>query len=542
MFIFLLARETSIPYCYSLVLHLHFLRWPHLNLHHHSAKSITAKSFTMSDEFYIPGPMSPDSPPARTGSHPIEFIPAPFAMRPDPPYPRRPYYAAIDPLHAAPNATFTFDAPAPIERRAGSEPHTGWRRQNVEVDTRRISIPPALEVAPLTFRERLPYPVRSVDEMTTWMPPPVVEPQRNDSGPLTQAEMRAVGPHTQDDWGSYGWWHENGRRETTDVGPDRSRFTMHGGREDPNETAAVPTETVMESIEVEGDQLIAMRQLRDESQRVIRGQQDEIIDLEERNEAIRRRNQYLERSRVEADNNLAAAIRERNQARNQAQRLRGELEAMPPHGPAQQGAHGNGRQEETSRIEDLERANRRLRDARNMHRDRADQLESDRDQLMIDRNRYYNQRTHLEAVSDFYLTQRNRYRMERDQERNQNQMLQAHFQHLNDRLIAAQNVAHVPPQSPSPPPDCTHPIDPPPAVAPPPIELPVNPPPVAPPTAVPQIIAPPAAPAGSDTGGRGGRGRGGAVSRRGRGGRREAATREQPKRTCKVVKSYRGKM
>lgn len=540
----------------------------------------------MSDDFYIPGPESPDSPPARspdepperTGSHPITFVPAPFTMRPDPTYPQRLYYAAIDPASARPlnrtdpmvyessYAPADFDATPPIERRAGSEPHTGWRRQNTQVDTRRISIPPALEVASLTFRERLPYPDRTIDEGTIWMPQPIVAPRRQSSEPMTRPEMRAVGPHTQDDYG-WGWPDENCHHEFPRE--NRTRFAYYYGMEDPNETAAVPTANVLESIEVEGDPLVALRQANSDSQRAIRREIARGIELEEGNRDLTEHNTDLQRSWVAADDSLRFARAERdhfqrelNLARNQAGRLQAELEARPPHRRAQQGALGGERDGGTDLegiLEDLELANRRLVVERDSAFDRIHQLEGEQDRLQRERRRLEDDLEGLEMQRDHYQeardlldnqhvqleAERDHLRNERDREQYQNQILQEQIQELHNRLLAAEAVAHIPSQSPSPSPASTHGVDPHPVVAP-----QVNPPlVVAAQIALPQQIVPPAAPAAPAApagpgrrgrGGREGRGRGGAVTRRGRGGKRDAATREQPKRACKVKKSYKG--
>lgn len=300
-------------------------------------------------------------------------------------------------------------------------------------------------------------------------------------------------------------------------------FAIYGGREDPNETAAVPNENVLESIELEGDPLIALRQVVSSSQAVIRRELDRRVELEnanreltQRNEDIRSRNQYLERLGVELGSNLVLANQtrdilqmERDFARSQAERLRDELEERQRIERAQQETHRDGRGEETGlldRVRDLERANGRLRADRESATRRADRLQEERDQLDYHREQFEMERDH--------------YQTERDRERDQNQVLQARIHDLTTRPAATQALA--PPPTHTAPPGDAH------SVAPPPV--------VPPPVASPQVMAPPA---GLVRGSRGRHGRGGAVGPGRRGGRSGTPTREQPERACKVEKNYR---
>ncbi|KAM0798065.1 hypothetical protein BDR22DRAFT_823622 [Usnea florida] len=141
----------------------------------------------MSDYPQIPpfSPLQPD--PAGnadlTGAQPATFAPAAFTARPI--YPERIDYAFFDPAFRRPSLSFTLTptrtnrgrpnntrTTSSIEQRAGSEPTTGWCRQNTEVNTRHLSLPPALEGAPWNLRhrvsspERLPPPIEKILETT----------------------------------------------------------------------------------------------------------------------------------------------------------------------------------------------------------------------------------------------------------------------------------------------------------------------------------------------------------------------------------------
>ncbi|KAL9132637.1 MAG: hypothetical protein Q9175_006188 [Cornicularia normoerica] len=488
--------------------------------------------------------------PERTGSHPSSFVPVPFGTKPRPSYPQRVDYANFDPANLrqsfamgpvpldSPPANARPNAPTSIEHRAGSEPHTGWRRQNIDVDTRHNSIPPSLETALLTFRQRLPYPTRTTHEMTTWMPPPIAEPRRYGSQPITKAE-RLAARHSDwpNDW--VDWAEENDPHVTRWVGYDRHRHAMSGGREEPNETAAVPNQYVLESIEIEGDPLVALRRTAKDSQDIIKRENDRRIDLEDEirrleqrndiveddNEAYRERNGYLERSRQEARDNLTLTEQERDLlrrhrdlARNQAERLRVERDELAEAYSREQQEH----EQAIVRLRDLQWSEATLRAELEAATTRADQLQTEQDRLEDDREQ-------MEMERDHYWT-------ERDRQRDQNQDLQEQVRRLVTQLRAAQAVA-VPPLVIPPP--VNAPLDVPPSVGPPPVALPpIVPHPVAaPPVVAHQVIAHPVGLVGGH-----GRGHGkvGARGRGGRGGRGAAtATRKQPGRSCKVNKDYR---
>lgn len=504
--------------------------------------------------------MTPESPglPERTGSHPRTFVPAPFTRRPIPPYPQRADHATFDPAfhRASPaadsapqhpsHANASLNIPAPIERRAGSEPHNGWRRQNDEVDTRRISIPPALEISSLTFRDRLPYPDRSMDELTIWMPPPIVTPRRYGSQPVTVAERLAVRPSERpNDW-AYGWPEENNPYRTIWTGFDNSRYAITGGIDDPNETAAVPNEQVLESIEIEGDPLIALRRAAHDSQ-IIRGELEVRVALEDQNRALRRNNRILEasvgnltRSEVEARDALSLAEqerdirqRERDLARRRVEQLRLELdepEEASLRRQAQREAYAEAMERETS-----------LRDTiRNFELSEAE-LMAELDSATTRANQLQAELVRSENDVEQFEMERDHYWTERDRERDRNQNLQAQVQDLQDRLRGAQALA-LPPLVIAPPVNATPVVlaaVTQPAVS----QPPVNPPPIIPPPVIPPpVIPPPLAPHGAGSVRIGGRGRGtrDATRRGGREGRNlAAATRTQPKRNCKVDKSYR---
>ncbi|KAL9077250.1 MAG: hypothetical protein Q9161_000516 [Pseudevernia consocians] len=475
--------------------------------------------------------------PERTGSHPLTFVPAPFATRPEPPYPHRSDYADFDPavrraslnvspvLLEPPRVNATFYASTPLERRAGSEPRTGWRRQNVDIDTRRTSIPPTLEVTSSTFRERLSYPDRTMDEITDWMPEPVVETRGYGSQPITDAERLAARPSDRvNDWAD-AWPEENDPRRTRWVGYDNSNYARYGGIEDPNETSAVPTEGILESIEVEGDPLVALRRTVRDSQATIRREIDRVIALESENqnlvrrnnvveddnETLRARNRHLEQSRQIARNARDSA--EEDLARIEERQLRLDLdeEYLARIEERQLRLDLDGLVEEERRNqaqqEAFEQANRT---ARSLQQSEArltlelDSALSRADQLFTERNRLVNTRQQLEM-------ERDHFEAERDRERDRNRDLQAQNQLLANQLVAARALAT------------------PPHVPPPVTNAPINTQPLA------------AAPA---TGIMRGRGRGVARGRAGRRGRGAPTAiterRKQPARHCKVEKNYRG--
>ena len=216
--------------------------------------------------------------------------------------------------------------------------------------------------APHPFATRdMPYPPRNMDEITDWMPRPHVEPRGHRSEPITPREWVAVGePDRPTNWTAY--WAENQRGPTAWRGYDNSQFRIFGGREDPNETAAVANDQVMQSIEPESDPLVALRQANENSQRtiregledrvdledIIRGLRDSNRDLRTRFDTVQRANDNLVRSQRRAQIDLASAQSERDQFRrerdliqNQEAQLRRQLnepEAERGHRLAQQTA------------------------------------------------------------------------------------------------------------------------------------------------------------------------------------------------------------
>lgn len=81
-------------------------------------------------------------------------------------------------------------------------------------------------------------------------------------------------------------------------GPDQSWFTLYGGAEDGRETAAVETETVMQSIELESDPLVAVRSTASDSLLITRRENRRGVRLEDR---VRRRDQTIRTLRIERD-------------------------------------------------------------------------------------------------------------------------------------------------------------------------------------------------------------------------------------------------
>ncbi|KAF6220759.1 hypothetical protein HO133_003193 [Letharia lupina] len=339
----------------------------------------------MSDRSEVPDfpPRAPESPglPERTGSHPITFVPAPFARRPVPSYPQRADYADLDPDFprasfvmgpvplASPCAKINCNGPAPIERRA----------------------------------------------------------------------------------------EENNPHRTRWVGYDRSRYAMNGGWEDPNETAAVPNEQVLESIEADGDPLIALRQTASDSQTVIRRELERRVVLEDENrgligrnervendnEAHIKRNRYLERSRQDDRNDLALVQQQRdilqrqlNLARSQAERLRMERDE-PEEAYRRREAQQQEFEHAIERIRDLEESEVSLRTE-------LDLALTTVDRLRTERNRLENSREQLEMERDHYETERDRERSHNHTLRNQNHDLQQQVIYLVNQLQAAQAVA-IPP-------------------------------------------------------------------------------------------------
>lgn len=478
---------------------------------------------------------APESPgiPERTGSQPLDFLPRPFTTRPRRFYPQRISYATFDPAftgsqHASGplpsvshRANVAIDVPTPTERRAGSEPHTGWRRQNFDVDTRQLSIPPSLEIGLWALRERPPYPNRSIDEITTWMPPPVIEPRSYNSQPTTEGEIKAARPgDASDDWAN--WREENDPYRTRWIGHDTSRQARYGTVEDPNETAAVPGENMMESIEVESDPLVALRQTIDTSQTIIRRELDRCIALEDDNRALISRvdmlendiyiysetNHRIERERQQARDDLALAeeerdlaLRQREVASSQAQRLRLQLDE-PEEVDDRRHAQQQEYEQAIERLNHLEESEASLRGDLDRETSRIHRLELERDQMETERDQALDQNRTLQDQVTFLITQ-------------------AHARQALAVLSAADGPSTAPDTGS--PPHIT-----PPNISPPPVQL-------SPPE---EALAPaPRSPVGPVARGGRGHGRGGAKGRGARGA--ASTTRKQPGRHCKVEKNYR---
>lgn len=351
------------------------------------------------------------------------------------------------------------------------------RASSPGIPERTGSVPTTSGPAPFATRSASPggrYPDRTVDEMTEFERPPVLGPRDSTSLPVTRAERRAAGAmNVRNDW--HLCWDENDPVPTPWRGYDLSYFAQQGDVEDPNETAAVPSETVMESIELESDPLVALRSMARDNQAVIRRQLNGLVELEG---TVRRQAVTIERLR-----------RERN----------GLLEEV----------------DEVTRREDALQS-------------RQNELEFQRERYEGERNQYYNDSIHY---------------------RDENRVLQAEVRDLTAQLTAAQ--ALLANQRPvAQPPVSAAPI-----VQPPVVQPPVN----AAPVVQPPVVQPPVAvdPAGAVRGGSRGRvsggargtvrggarggARGGLRGRAGRGGRGGGAParRDQPGRSCKVVKNYR---
>lgn len=150
--------------------------------------------------------------------------------------------------------------------------------------------------------------------MTVWERPPLVEPRDRASLPITRAERRAARAGDEPTG-----WHlyeeENRRVRTRWRGYDLSSFALHGGIEDPNETAAVPSETVMESIEVESNPLVALRNMAMDNQAIIRSELDIRIQLED---LVQTRGLTIDRLRTER-NQLREVVNEVIRERDSAE-------------------------------------------------------------------------------------------------------------------------------------------------------------------------------------------------------------------------------
>lgn len=368
-------------------------------------------------------------------------------------------------------------------------------------------------------------------------------PESSSPHPIT------AGSAPRDDWAT-GWPEENDPQPTPWLGHDTSSFALFGGREDPNETAAAPNRDMLESTEVEGDPLIALRRVARDSQAIIRRELDRRINLEDQNrelvrrndrveddnEALRVRNQHLERTRQYAGDALVLAEqqrdlyrRERDLARNQSERLRLELDE-----PEEANRLREARQEEHEEaahvVQDLQRSELSLRAELDSARTRANDLQTERDRLEDDREQLELERNHYETA--------------RNLERDQNQILQEQVAYLVTQLRAAQAVA-VPPLFDAAPvvavPVVAAPVIAAPVIAAPIIAAPVDAAHSSPASNDPAPVNPgSAAPPGGGSARVGGRGSGGrgASGRGGRGRRdRATATRIQPGRACKVEKS-----
>ena len=345
--------------------------------------------------------------------------------------------------------------------------------------------------------------------------------------------LPAPGPPASDvehgpsnDWG-YAWPEDNDPHPTPWYGYDKSNFTIYGGREDPNETAAVPSADVRESIEAEGDPLVAMRRTVRDSQAVIRSELEQRVGLEDENrelrarnervegdnEALSERNRFLERSRRDARIEARSLAQERDLVRRERDRATGQAERLRLALDEPEEAY-RGAQARQLEFEELVEAVRGLRRAEDALRDELESATRRADGLRRERDRGEDDREQLEMERDHYQT-------ERDRLRDHNLALQEQVQFLVTRLRAAEALA--------PQPTINAPLAAPAPVAP----APVSPAPV--------YRAPAAEPgAGRVRRGERVRGRGGARGRGAR-GRRGAgtATRSQPGRLCKMNKSYK---
>lgn len=420
-------------------------------------------------------------------------------------------------MHLAPVATtatatnpanIASDAPssAPLER-FGIE----WPTQIADTQRRHFSVPPALDSGSLILRERLPYPARTMTELTTLMTPPIFEPRSYASEPITEDERRALRVHNvNNDWHRI---RENRPQQTPWVGYDHGYFANYGYREAPNETAAVPNDDVMQSIEPEGDPLVALRQARDQNLTTNRRDLERRIELEDRNAELEGRVETLEhdyttlRGTHDSTVNTLAEIRsERNRAQREIRRLRLDLN-MPEEAHRQRQAQQD--QYEDTRLREVALA----RQVRTLQRSEADL----KNRLQAETTTATGLREKLEDVeyhSQGFREAQVHWETATNRERARNQNLQGQVQALTNQLAAAQAAL----------------ANPPPVVQP----LPVN---VAP-NVAPLAAQPPAAahPVGPVRGrgrerarGRAGRGRGGAAP----------VVRDQPGRSCKVRKNYK---
>ena len=465
--------------------------------------------------------------PENTGSAPKEFAPAPYATRPIPDYPQRAEYADFDPAssyatdatipspQAFPRANIApmIASRAPVKKRGSSEPNARCWRQDAVLDGRYASIPPALETASLTLRERMLYPDRTMDEITVYMNPPVAEPR--------SCVSEATVEDARSDW-EYGWPEENAPQQTEWTGYDTSRYTRYGGWDAPNETAAVANEQVAQSIEIESDPLVALRQSAHDSQVVIRRELDRQIQLEDRNRDLERmvdelrnneeafgraQRDLLERLEMaETDREQFRMDRDVGQRQNKRLRLQvNEPETESRRRDAQDRAYVEARQREIGlweRVQALEESERVLNHQLQSGAQINNRLADERGQLA---HNHYPVAQHLHDTAE-----------ECERQRDLNRGLQAQVHTLNAQLVASQALNIQIPVG-QPPDDAAH-SSPPPAV-----QSPVT-----------------AATAGSASGEGSRPTRGGRRGRGSRGGKgATTAVRRQPGRSCKVEKSYR---
>ena len=349
-----------------------------------------------------------------------------------------------------------------------------------------------LERAPYATRPGPPFPRRRPDAITTWEPPPLVEARNAVSEPIPQPERPFDRANSYDapKWAHVNWPHRRKER-----GPDSARMRRHHLGNDPNATAAVAhPPAVLPSIMAEGDPLAAMRSIIDSSQATIRRDLDTIVDYED---ALRDQESELETQDATIERQDAEIVRLLDRVdhlQRSRERIRTERDLFQTERELERAANHNLRTQ-LENIPDgnqVEEESGRLLQALRTARAARDQLGRDNEQLQ-------GQVNGLQVERDQLQGQRDRYRLERDQGR-------AEVASLRARLQAAVNALPAGP-----------------VVAAPVVPAPVVPAPVGPPQRAPGRAQ--------------GRERG---NGRGRGNANAAATRRsQPKRACKVVKSYK---
>lgn len=469
-------------------------------------------------------PESPSLPEPTVPLHPFSSLlaPAPTATRAPTPYPQQTDRAASDRAKQSPDLPDYTDsypspfAPGPSRATRASTPYS-QRTNRAAFD--RVSEPPNFlghtDSRPSTFA---PGPSRA------WSAP-TSNPQRapadddddddddiaknknkrllTDWNPTPDPEHQIpTNPSPRPDWGLM-WSEENDPHETPWVGHDNSRFAMEGGVEDPTETAAVPNEFVMESIELEGDPLPLLREWRDRDQKVVRGQLDLDVDRDDGiagDEGLSRR---------ELSDRLEVAGR-------RAERLTRELEFATAR-------ETTGR----ARRQDLEYEREGLQMERNHYRAKRNEQRALNGQLRAQMQGVNGQLAAATGRNDDLQAQIRDLNDQLAAASGRNDDLQLQMQRLNGRLTAAQALA------------ARNILAPPAANGSPVATPPAAPSPAATPSlaATPSVAAPSASPPRAS---RAGRGRGSARGRAGRAGRFIGTpTRRQPKRTCKVEKIYR---